>query len=199
MLRVLWNLPYLLGRTPWDTGVTPPELVELVEGGGILPGRALDIGCGTGTNAVYLASHDFEVVGIDAAWLAVRRARSRARRSGVDAHFHTGDIAGFSETPVFARLAPFDLALDVGCFHGLTGSQRRAYAAMLDRSLRGGGSYLLYAWGPRTQAGVSPDEMEALLADSFTLSWTREGEERGSPAYWYRFERLSGGTFHGTE
>jgi methylase of polypeptide subunit release factors len=74
MSGIWWNLPYLLGQPRWDTGITPPELIELVESGQVPPGRALDIGCGTGTNAVFLAQRGFEVVGTDVAWLAIRRA-----------------------------------------------------------------------------------------------------------------------------
>ncbi|MFQ6101503.1 MAG: class I SAM-dependent methyltransferase [Anaerolineae bacterium] len=59
----LFDLQYLLGRSPWDTGVTPPEVVELIASGDFPPGRALDLGCGTGTNGITLARHGWEVVG----------------------------------------------------------------------------------------------------------------------------------------
>ncbi|TEU17501.1 MAG: methyltransferase domain-containing protein, partial [Anaerolineales bacterium] len=65
-----FDLRYLLGRPPWDTEVTPPEVVELIEGEGLSPGRALDLGCGTGTNCIYLVRHGWEVVGVDFSLLA---------------------------------------------------------------------------------------------------------------------------------
>jgi SAM-dependent methyltransferase len=150
---VWWNLFYLFGRPRWDTGITPPELVELIEGGRVQPGRALDIGCGTGTNSVYLAQHGFEVVGTDVAWLAIRKARRKARDAGVSATFHVGEAVklGTAAGPPLKRL--FDLAVDIGCFHSLQSAQREAYASMLRRGPRQGGHYLLYAWGPRKLAG----------------------------------------------
>ena len=64
MQQLWWNLVYRFGKTPWDTGITPPELRAVVESGQVPPGRALDLGCGTGTNVIYLARHGLEVVGV---------------------------------------------------------------------------------------------------------------------------------------
>ena len=79
---MLWRLSYAVayrtGRTPWDTGITPPEVVELVDGPSALPpGRALDLGCGTGTNVRYLAVHGWDVVGVEADVRAFDAARER--------------------------------------------------------------------------------------------------------------------------
>ena len=191
--RILWNLPYLFGRPHWDTGVTPPELIELVEGGTVPPGRALDIGCGTGTNAIYLARRGFEVVGTDIARLAIRRARRKAREAGASVSFYAGEAIklGTSAGPPIG--GPFDLAVDIGCFHAVQSGHRPAYGTMLRRVLREGGYYLLYAWGPRKllgrAVGLNPDETEALLAGDFERCWIRAGEEEGSPSYWYLFKR----------
>lgn len=78
--RWFFDLRYLRGRAPWDTGVTPPEVVDLIEGARLPPGRALDLGCGTGTNTIYLARHGWEVVGVDFSAVAIRRARRRGGR-----------------------------------------------------------------------------------------------------------------------
>jgi SAM-dependent methyltransferase len=195
LTRLWWNLQYILGRPRWDTGVTPPEVVELVEGGAIPPGRAIDIGCGTGTNAVYLARHGFDVVGTDIAWLAIRKARRRAREAGLAVAFHRVEATklGTPDGPPLGE--PFDLALDIGCLHTLLSAERVAYAAMLRRLVRPGGHYLLYAWGPRKmfgrEVGLSPDETHALLAGDFESRWVRAGEEAGSPSYWYHYERVA--------
>jgi len=69
---------YLNGRPPWDTGVTPPELVALVEEHDGPPGRVLELGCGTGTNAVYLARHGWDVTAVDLIDRAVEQAREKA-------------------------------------------------------------------------------------------------------------------------
>jgi SAM-dependent methyltransferase len=190
---IWWNLFYLFGTPRWDTGITPPELVELVESGQVPPGRALDIGCGTGTNAVFLAHHGFEVVGTDVAWLAIRKARRKARDAGVPATFHVGEAIKLGSRTGPLLGGAFDLAVDIGCFHSIQSGDRPAYASMLLRVLRQGGYYLLYAWGPRKLAGrdvgLNPDDTERLLAEGFELCWTRAGEEAGSPSYWYLFRR----------
>src|SRR3972149_10558536 len=89
--KLFWNVQYVFGRPRWDTGITPPELVEVVEDGVVPRGRALDIGCGTGTNAIYLAKRGFQVVGTDIAWLAIRKARQKARDAGVVAAFYASE------------------------------------------------------------------------------------------------------------
>ena len=66
-------------KTPWDTGITPPEIVAMIESGKVPIGRALDLGCGTGTNAITLAQHGFEVIGIDVSRRAIALARRKVR------------------------------------------------------------------------------------------------------------------------
>jgi 2-polyprenyl-3-methyl-5-hydroxy-6-metoxy-1,4-benzoquinol methylase len=65
-----WNENYAQGFMPWDTGVPDPMLIQVVESGSLPVGRALDVGCGTGTNAIWLAQHGYEVYGVDVAPLA---------------------------------------------------------------------------------------------------------------------------------
>lgn len=183
-LRLLqFNLMYL-GRPPWDTGVTPPELVEVVEDGVVPPGRAIDLGCGTGTNAIYLAWHGFDVIGVDSAVLAILKARWRARRAGVRVRFRLGLVTRLD----FLR-QPVHFALDIGCLHGLWEADRPRYAVALARHIRPGGYYLLYAWGNRGWAGLDPPEVAALFEDAFEILWTREGEEHGTPSFWYLMRR----------
>jgi SAM-dependent methyltransferase len=191
--RIWWNLSYLFGRPRWDTGITPPELVELVESGQVPPGRALDIGCGTGTNAIYLAERGFHAVGTDLAWSAIRAARRKAREAGVSVAFYVGEAIKLG-TPAGPPIGgSFDLALDIGCLHAIQSAHRLAYGSMLRRVLRVDGYYLLYAWGPRKllgrAVGLTPHEMETLLARDFERCWIRAGEEEGRPSYWYLFKR----------
>src|SRR5262249_28326532 len=76
VIRLLYEIAYRVGFVPWDTGAPPAELVAAVEGPNRLaPGRALDLGCGTGTNVVYLCRHGWQVTGVD----MVGRALSLAR------------------------------------------------------------------------------------------------------------------------
>ncbi len=166
MWKPAWNILYLLGKSPWDTGVTPPELEELIRGGQIPPGRALDIGCGTGTNAIYLAQHGFQTVGVDIASLAIVQAKYKARRAGVPVKFYAGDVLKVGMRGGPAISAPIDFALDIGCLHSLAATQLQSYVDMLRRVLRVGGFYLLYAWGPRKlngrPLGLMPDEIVQL-------------------------------------
>ena len=76
--RLSYAVAYRTGRTPWDTGVTPPEVVDLIEGPDALPaGRALDLGCGTGTNVAYLAEHGWDATGVEADRRALDAAEHR--------------------------------------------------------------------------------------------------------------------------
>src|SRR6476660_4677670 len=78
MWRSAYRWMYRTGRTPWDTGVTPPEVVDLIEGpSAVAPGRAIDLGCGTGTNVRYLAEHGWDATGVDAVPAAIGRAMAR--------------------------------------------------------------------------------------------------------------------------
>src|SRR5262252_7149723 len=72
-----WNENYEQDFIPWDTGVPEPMLIQVVESGVLPVGRALDVGCGTGTNAIWLAQHGYEVLGVDLAPLAIEKARAK--------------------------------------------------------------------------------------------------------------------------
>lgn len=203
--RLVFDLWYLF-RPPWDTGVPPPELVEVVEGSSrrepLPPGRALDLGCGTGTNVIYLAQHGWQAVGVDYSPRAIRMARRKARAAGAaGVDLRVADVTDLRDLD-----GPFDLALDMGCFHSLEAVGRSKYAANLARLLRPGGHfpgagagrggeedpgalYLLYAFragggGPR---GVSEAEVRACFAAAFRLVEVAPG--RGRPSAWYTFER----------
>lgn len=110
MTHPSWDDSYASGEPPpWDTGTPDPMLVEVIESGAIAPGRALDIGCGTGTNAIYLAEHGFEVVGIDVSPIAIEQARAKAHGR---CRFETIDF--LTDAPPGA---PFEFVFDRGCFH----------------------------------------------------------------------------------
>jgi len=116
-----WNEDYDKGDAPWDTGSPDPYLVELVETGRVAPGRTLEVGCGTGTNALWLAARGFEVVGIDLASRAIELARAKTAGASGRVEFRALD---FLVDPVAG--GPFSFAFDRGCFHVFDEPQGRA-------------------------------------------------------------------------
>ncbi len=190
--RLIYSLWYYF-HPPWDTGVTPPEVVEAIEGpGGLPPGRALDLGCGTGTNSLYLARHGWQVVGVDFAAQAIRIARRKARQAGVTAEFHVADVARLD---LLAIQPPFDLALDIGCFHSLTADARAHYLDGLRCLLRPGARWMLYAFGPRQRKGggtigIGPEEIQSLGQAGFRVQRMEGGSDPNGPAAaWYWLEK----------
>jgi cyclopropane fatty-acyl-phospholipid synthase-like methyltransferase len=189
--RLVFWLAYLRGRTPWDTEVTPPELIQTIEGSDAhTPGLALDLGCGTGTNVIYLARHGWQAYGVDFVDRAIWRARRKARKAGVQASFFTGDVTQLQRIKELP--GSFDLALDIGCFHSLTSEGQRSYATGLLDRLAPGATFLLYAWESRKlngrERGVGSAQVEAAFAPHLRLVKIQHGEERGWPSAWYWLE-----------
>jgi SAM-dependent methyltransferase len=190
--RLYFWYRYMLGKAPWDTGVTPPEIVALVEEERLTPGRAIDLGCGTGTNAVYLALHGWEVVGIDYVPRPIRAAERKAARAGVAARtrFLVGDAA---RLPMMELGGRFDLAVDIGCGHSIPPEARSAYADGLAQVMKPGGVFMLYMFRPTPDrpTGLEPEAVADLFAPAFRLAWADMGEDRSarSASAWYRFER----------
>src|SRR5262245_13411336 len=87
-----WNDHYRNGHMPWDTGTPSSELQRVLSAKAIQPSRALEIGCGTGTNCVWLAQQGFDVTGVDVASLAIEQAQQRAQAAGVQVRFEVADV-----------------------------------------------------------------------------------------------------------
>ena len=134
-------LRYLFSRPPWDSGIPAPELVRAVAVRP--PGRALDLGCGTGTNVRYLVEQGWQAAGLDFVPAAI--ARARRRLGTLPADLRVADVTRLAEMDFPDR---FDLALDMGCFHSLSPEGQQRYALGLARWLKPGGIFLLYAWQP---------------------------------------------------
>ena len=123
---VYWLL-YRVGVIIWQRPAPPAELVSLVEGPSPLPvGRALDLGCGTGTDTVYLATHGWQVTAVDMVPKALAEARRRATAAGVAVRFVHGDVTRLTE---FGVGDGYTLLMDFGCFHTLPDDQRSAYVS----------------------------------------------------------------------
>ena len=87
-----WNESYASGELPWDTGEPEPLLVEFVTSGAVAPGRTLEIGAGTGTNAIWLAERGFDVLGVDVSPLAVEMAKAKIDGRDLRCSFATSDF-----------------------------------------------------------------------------------------------------------
>lgn len=182
--QILYQFWYFR-KPPWDTGISPPELWEHI---GTHPaGRALDLGCGTGTNAITLAQHGWQVTGVDFIGRPIRQAKRKAKQAGVQVDLRSGDV-----TRLEGIQPPFDLVLDIGCLHSLNSAQKSTYAQNLPGLLRAGGYYLLYAFlKPEDSAGtgLSPSEIE-MLVGALRLIQRVDGLERGRAASaWFTFCR----------
>lgn len=178
--QLIYRLAYRLGLTIWQRPTPPAGLVALVEGPAALPpGRALDIGCGTGTDTIYMATHGWEVTAVDIVPKALSTARARATAAAVTPRFVEGDIT---------RPDPLDLGdgytliLDFGCFHTLPDDRRPAYVAGVTRAAAPGATLLLYGFTrpPKAapmRAAISADELRRRFSPA---GWHLHAAERAS-------------------
>jgi cyclopropane fatty-acyl-phospholipid synthase-like methyltransferase len=173
-------------RPPWDSGICPPELLDYISAHP--PGRALDLGCGSGTNVVALAERGWTVTGVDFAPSAIRLARRRLKSAGVTATVSVGDVTRLNGVG-----GPFELALDVGCFHGL--QTQDSYLVNLGRVLTPGANWLMYGFfktaarpsGP----GLDPAALRRIEASGFQLLSRMDGmDKRGRPSAWFTYRWL---------
>jgi SAM-dependent methyltransferase len=183
-----WDDRYQRGDIPWDTGVVPPEVVELVSSGQATPGWALDLGCGSGLSSRYLARHGFRVIGVDLALSALARACRGAIQAGLPAYFCLGDVTSLGFLKVRGALA-----LDIGCFHAISPERRAAYIQSVAERLAPEALYLLYAFALSLEPGdappgIGPREI-ACFAPHFSLRWVQHGYDRERRSAWYLLQR----------
>ena len=194
-MSFFFRAAYLLGFKPWDSGVPPPQLVAVVEGSpALLPEKALDLGCGTGTNSIYMARNGWEVTGIDFVSRAVTIAKRKAAEAQALPRLMVGDVTRLTELGIGTG---YSLLLDLGCFHSIPDTGRDAYVRGVTALARTGAILLLFGFvrgdgrasriGPR---GLAPAE----VAQRFAGGWDIDAEDRGGPmfgstAFWYTLHR----------
>lgn len=191
---MIYRALYALGLTPWDNDTVPDELAALVHD--VRVARALDVGCGTGTQSRWLAELGFDVTGVDVVPAAIARAQKRLGDAGLSARLIVADLA--SSAPELGE--PFSLVLDYGCLHSVPDPARdglvRAYARHTERGAR----LLVFAFQPRRgpgPKGAAREELERRLGDAWTLIGTRVDESTRAPRafirsgrpVWYAWER----------
>jgi SAM-dependent methyltransferase len=128
-----WDRQYRRGRPVWDSDRPTSELVRTVEVEDIRPCRALKLGCGTGSNAVWLARRGFAVTAIDVSPVALLRARDRALRANVAVRYLLGDLRDMGP-----RGGPYDFVVDCGCFGAVQLADAPGYREALRRLTRPG-------------------------------------------------------------
>ena len=179
-----FDLMYRFGFAPWERRDVERTWRPLLEGPDALAqGRALDVGCGSGRDAVYLAKHGWQVTGVDFADTGLKGARQRAQEEGVEVEWVKGDVA---ELGGLGLASGYDLLYDFGCMHLLPDAGRLGLARGLG-DLAGGAATLLigaFMAGRRIllPRGIDEDELVALLGDDWELREKRSEVTDDMPA-----------------
>lgn len=181
-LRFAWMY---FRRPPWDSGITPPELYEFIATHP--PGRAIDLGCGTGTNVITLAQNGWQATGVDFISKAIRTAKQKAQSAGVKVTLLVGNVTNLKDIQ-----GPFDLVLDIGCFHGV--EDRAGYLNKLDRLLVPGGHWLLYGFfrhaSQLTGPGLAKPDLDLISSMGLSLISRKDGFDRKEQtSAWFLFQK----------
>jgi SAM-dependent methyltransferase len=123
---------------PWNVETPPQLLVELLDSGKVRPCKAIDLGCGAGNHAVYLASRGFEITGVDFSPTAIRLAKENAEKKALKCNFFVADVV--SELDKVNRT--WDFAYDWGLLHHIFPQQRKIYIKNVNRILNRSAKYL---------------------------------------------------------
>ena len=185
--RLLFQYMYFR-QPPWDTGISPPELLEFIQTHNA--GRAIDIGCGTGTNVITLVRAGWEVTGVDFAPRAIKIARQKLNQAGIRANLLLRDA-----TRLQGITGPFDFALDLGCFHGISQDGKPKYLNQLDRILAPSGFWLMYGFlksDPlQTGSGLLETDIDR-VSTHLTLVSRRNGFDKGDKrSAWFLYQNMT--------
>lgn len=185
---------YQHGNLPWDTGVVPPELIATVEGPQAMPlGRALDLGCGTGTNSLYLARQGWRVTGIDFVAEAIEHACEKQRHAGSlpgSVRFLVGDVTCLDKLKLASG---YTLLFDLGCLHNIDIPARISYAESVTRLSAPHALFLLYGFALNQQSDVSltQAEVHTLFEPAFALERVIVSPgPPGTTSAWYWLRRV---------
>lgn len=168
--QLLFKTFYRLGFVPWDGHPLAKSLQDLIEGDGALtPGTALDLGCGTGDNSIYLAKQGWQVTGVDFVAKAVEKARAKAEANKVAVNFARADVTRLSSESIGSD---FSLIVDNGCLHGISPGDRDAYVREVTAVAAPDARLLLVEFvtgGSYGVPGIDPDEVKQRFAADWTL------------------------------
>jgi SAM-dependent methyltransferase len=191
-MSLVYRAMYRFGFKPWDTGVPPPELKQVVEGPDRRPpGKALDLGCGTGTNAIYMAQHGWDVTGVDFTPRAIDMAKAKVAAADVKPRIILGDVTRLDELKVGTG---FSLVFDLGCLHSIPGRRRDAYARGVTAVTTPGADFLVFGFykspNPLANLKLTEDELRQRFGASWDVVRVWGGEEPDRmPARWYQLRK----------
>ena len=197
MSKWFYEILYSHFRAPWDIGPRQ-ELIELVQSGRITPCRAIDLGSGTASNAVFLARHGFDVTGVDYAHSAIELGHKRAKEAGVSVKFIQDDLTNLQHVT-----GEYDMLVDYGTLDDLPAQKRLQYIKSVLALSRPGGVFLLYCFEwemilwerlltkvfSSFGSVMAPGEVEQLFSAYFAIDKIAEMSggsrwPRGSEVYW---------------
>ena len=184
----IFNLWYKFGKPPWIIDQAQPDLIAAVEKGDVRGPTILDVGCGNGDNAIYLARCGFDVTGVDFPAKAIEIAKQKASKAEVDVTFIALDTLEFRTLN-----KKFDTIIDFGLFHNIAGSARERYVRELSGVCVSNGQFLLSCVGDkageyevypkRYPKPMSQDEIRTAFAECWKIEWFRIGMAKSNEKY----------------
>lgn len=172
----IWDMAYAPGAAPppWEIGRPQSAVLRLADRG-LLSGRLLDAGCGTGENVLLAAAQGAEAMGVDISQRAIARARGKAVERGLSTRFEVADVLSLGQLGMM-----FDVVIDSGVFHMFGDEDRARYITSLASVLRSGGYFYLICandrepgeYGPRR---VRQDELRAAFSDGWAVTSIEAG------------------------
>lgn len=163
-----WDSAYEGSPAPWDIGRPQPAFVRLADDG-LLSGRLLDAGCGTGEHVLLAAAHGADAMGVDVSGLAIEKARAKAAERGLTARFEVADALHLG------RLGErFGIVIDSGLFHVFDDADRPRYVASLAAVVEPGGTYFMMCFSDKQPGVLGPrrvreEEIRAAFADDWEI------------------------------
>ena len=176
MSGIDWDVHYKSGQPPWENGMPSEELRRVIGEQKLLPGRVIELGCGTGINAVWLAQQGFDVTAIDFNALAIEKAGRRAEKANASVRFVLADVLDLPK-----EFGTFPFFFDRGCYHAVRRNDVAAYLRTLQQITAPGSIGLVLTGNARDphEPGkgppvVSAEEIHAELGSAFEILQLRE-------------------------